>query len=144
MDFRCNTTAPVSAKEAFEKICRVSEWWAADFTGSAQKLGDVFTVRFDKTWVDFEITEFVPHERIVWKVIDSNLNWLADKKEWNGTSVVFEIAPTAEETRVTMTHIGLVPEIECYGECEKGWTHFVTTSLRQFLADGLAERRGLR
>ena len=62
------TSAP--AAEAFDKIARVSEWWAKNFEGSARKPGDTFTVRFGKTFVDFTISEAVPGREIVWKVVN--------------------------------------------------------------------------
>ena len=41
------------------------------------------------SFVDFVISEFVPNKKVVWKVIDCNLPWFKDKKEWNNTEVVF-------------------------------------------------------
>ena len=45
-DYKLSISAPVSASDAYDKIARVSEWWAKDFQGSARNFGDVFTVRF--------------------------------------------------------------------------------------------------
>ena len=67
-DYTCSIQSSVSAKEAYDKIARVSEWWAKDFKGSARNLGDTFTVRFGETFVDFKISEAVPDSRIVWQV----------------------------------------------------------------------------
>ena len=69
-DYHCSITANTSAKEAFDKIARVPEWWATDFEGSARKLNDVFTVRFDTTWVTFKIIEATPDETITWYVLE--------------------------------------------------------------------------
>src|SRR5438552_2984859 len=115
-DYQCTTEAPVTPGEAFEKISRVPEWWAADFKGRAQKPGDTFTVRFGETVVDFKIVEAVPGKRVVWQVTDCyiNLHRLKDKTEWTGTSIVWEVAPSDGATTVSMTHRGLAPEVECY------------------------------
>ncbi|MGH9358662.1 MAG: SRPBCC family protein [Terriglobia bacterium] len=135
-DYQCSIKAPISAKEAFDKISRVSEWWAKDFKGSARRPGDTFTVRFGETFVNFKIVEAVPDTRIVWQVADSNLHRLRNKTEWNGTSVVWELSPHNGTTTVTMTHRGLVPGIECYGTCEEGWNFYVAKSLLQFITEG--------
>ena len=141
-DYRCRIEAPVSAADAFDKISRVSEWWALKFSGSARELGDTFQVRFGGTFVDFEITEVVPNQKIVWQVVNCNMNWLNDKTEWNGTSVLWELAENDGVTGVTMVHRGLVPGIECYEDCESGWTFFVSQSLQQFLTTGIGLPKG--
>ena len=54
-DYNCSITANITDEQAFESISHVSEWWATDFEGSAQKLNDVFTIRFGETSVTFKI-----------------------------------------------------------------------------------------
>ena len=135
-DYKLSISAPVSASEAYDKIARVSEWWAKDFTGSADNLGDVFTVRFGETFVDFQVTEAVPSRKAVWHVTDCYLPWLQHKTEWNGTNVEFEIAADQNETTVTLTHEGLVPEVECFDGCVQGWNQYFGGSFRQFLTEG--------
>jgi hypothetical protein len=135
-DYQCSIEAPVTAGEVFEKISRVPEWWTADFKGSSQKLGDTFTVRFGETFVDFEIVEAVPGKRVVWQVTNCHLNWLKDKTEWTGTSIVWEISTSNGIATVGMTHEGLAPGIECYDDCKQGWDFYVAKSLFQFLSAG--------
>ena len=139
-DYRLSVSAPVSASDAYNKIARVSEWWAKDFDGSARNLGDTFTVRFGaafgETFVDFKITEAVPGSKVVWHVTNSYLPWLQDKTEWNDTDVVFKVSASQSETTVTMTHEGLVPEVECFDSCVQGWNQYFGQSFRQFLIDG--------
>jgi hypothetical protein len=135
-DLTCNIQAPVSAKEAYDKIARVGEWWAKDFKGSAHNLGDTFTVRFGTTFVDFKIAEAVPEKRIVWLVVNCYIPSLNDKTEWNGTSVAWDIATSGDTATITMTHHGIRPEVECYQMCEKGWNHHIAHSLHKFLIEG--------
>lgn len=132
-NYHCTITAKISIKEAFEKINRISAWWTKGFTGRSQKLGDTFTVRFGDTFVDFEITEVIPDEKIVWQVVNSNLHWVKDKKEWNNTKVVWELLSQNGTTQVSMTHVGLVPGIECYANCKAGWNFYVGESLLKLL-----------
>lgn len=135
-DFHTAITVNATPKETFKKIAQVSKWWAKDFTGKAESLNDTFTIRFGDTFVDFKITEVIPDVKIVWSVTDSYLPWLRDKKEWNNTQVVYQLSSVNNKTQVDFTHIGLVPGIECYNQCEKGWTRFATISLPKFLNEG--------
>jgi len=119
-----------------KKINQVNQWWAKKVKGSADKLGDTFTVDFGKTFVDFQISELIPEKKVVWKVTDCNLHWINNKKEWNGTEVVFELLEKKNGTQIDFTHIGLVPRFECYGNCEAGWTEHITVSLLKFINEG--------
>lgn len=128
-NYHSSITVHNTAKEAFESITRVSEWWATNFEGASQKLNDIFTVHFGKTFVTFKIIEVVPDKKIVWKVEDCYLDWLKDTKEWMNTKMLWEISTKNNQTQISFTHIGLVPEIECYDNCVKGWDFFVKESL---------------
>ena len=127
--------------EAMAKISQVNHWWKHDFSGHAEKIHDKFTVPFsevngERAFVDFQVTELEPNQKIVWKVIDCNLPWFTDKKEWNNTQVVFDITSEGKSTKIDFTHIGLVPGLECYDVCEKGWDGHVTKSLSSFINEG--------
>ncbi|MDR3679441.1 MAG: SRPBCC domain-containing protein [Flavipsychrobacter sp.] len=135
-NYHSSISVPVSADEAINKIARVSDWWAKNFEGSAQKLNDVFTVRFGETFVTFKIAEFVPDKKIVWQVTDCYLHWLNDKKEWLDTKVVWEVTSQNNTTQIDMTHIGLVPGAECYNDCFAGWTGHIQGSLYKLLTEG--------
>jgi len=134
-NYQCSIAADVTPHEAFKAVNQVNGWWAKKFEGSAENLNDIFTVRFGDTWVTFKISEVIPDKKIVWQVTDCYLPWLNDKTEWNGTSVAFEISPLGNETQVTMTHIGLVPEVECYVMCEAGWNHHFKGSFLKLLTE---------
>jgi hypothetical protein len=134
-DYHCQMLAPVSAETAFEGIGEVSGWWAKDFEGYAQSLHDVFTVRFGKTYVTFELAELVPGTRVVWLVTDCHLHWIGNKTEWTGTSIAWEVTPTGEGARIDMTHRGLVPEAECFEDCQAGWNDHIGNSLKRYLIE---------
>jgi len=126
-------TAPVTTKEAQEAIGNVAGWWAQNVTGSSQNLNDVFTTYFGETFGTFKIVEFEPGKKIVWLTTDCYLDLLKDKKEWLGTKIVWEISTVDNSTQIRMTHVGLVPGIECYNDCEKGWDFFIKESLLNLL-----------
>ena len=50
--------------------------------------------------------------------------------------MIFEISINDNKTQISFTHIGLVPEIECYDMCVKGWNQYVKGSLLNLITDG--------
>jgi hypothetical protein len=130
----------VSPPEVSAAIDRVTAWWSAYVTGDTSGAGRTFSVRFSEdaseTFVDFRVAEHVAGRRIVWEVTDCYLPWLADKTEWTGTSVIFDLSPTGRGTMIDFAHKGLVPQVECYASCVKGWDQYILGSLRQFVETG--------
>ena len=134
-DYHINISANVSSKEAFDAFNNVAAWWATNFEGSSQKLYDTFTVHFGDVSVDFKIIEFVPNQKVVWLVTDCDLTWLNNKKEWLGNTMVWEISTENNTTQINFTHVGLVPELECYTDCNDGWNFHIGTSLLKLMTE---------
>src|ERR1700730_11861979 len=80
-----------------------------------------------------KITELIPGNKVVWLVSDSQLNFVKDKSEWNGTTITFEISKKGDMTEVRFTHAGLVPDFECYGACSNAWGSYINGSLRNLI-----------
>ena len=135
-DFHLTLTVKGSAADAIKKISQVNKWWAKKVKGRSAKLNDKFTVDFGETFVDFQITELMPDKKVVWLVTDCNLHWIKNKKEWNGTELVFKISSLKNKARIDFTHLGLVPNAECYEDCKVGWTEHITDSLVTFMNEG--------
>ena len=136
-NYQCTITAPVTPAEAFEKISRVGDWWAINFKGDAKKLTDHFTVHFARTtWSLMEIVEVEADEHIMWKVVDCHLPIFKDPHVWMNNFIAWEIRPEGPLTRITMTHIGLFPGVECYEDCRKGWNFYIGESLLKLLTEG--------
>jgi hypothetical protein len=72
----------------------------------------------------------------VWHVLDSHINFVKDKNEWKGTDIVFEIAKKDDKTELRFRHVGLVPAIECYGDCSGAWGFYINDSLRSLITTG--------
>ena len=134
-DFTATISANITAKEAFKGINSVSKWWTKNTVGNTENEADVFTVTFGETFATFKITEMFADEKVVWLTTDCNLHWMKDKKEWKDTKMSFEIAAKDGETQIKFTHIGLVPELECFTDCSAGWTHYITQSLFKLLSE---------
>jgi activator of Hsp90 ATPase-like protein len=139
-DFTTTFSVDQTPQEAFEAITHVRGWWSGDIEGPTDKLGGEFTYRYqDIHFSKQKVTELVPGKRVVWLVLDSYLDFIEDKREWNGTRVTFDFARKGDKTEVRFTHEGLVPAHECYGACSKGWSFYIGGSLRSLIATGKGE-----
>src|SRR4029077_3646576 len=83
-----------------------------------------------------KITELLPNKKAVWHVLDSSLNFLKDKSEWTGTDILFDVLAKDGKTEVRFTHVGLAPQIECYGSCSNAWSMLVNGNLRKLITTG--------
>lgn len=132
-----------SPRAVFDAVNDVRAWWAGEIEGATDTLGAEFTYRYKTAHRSTQkITEWVPGKKIVWRVVDSYLDFVEDKSEWNGTEIVFEIEEKGSQTELRFTHVGLAPEIECYGECEGAWGFYINDSLRQLITTGKRRTKG--
>lgn len=138
--FTTSFTVDQTPEQAFAAINNVRGWWSEDIKGGTEKIGDIFNYRFrDVHRCTVKIKASVPGERVVWHILNNFFNFTADKTEWKGTDVIFEIARKGGKTEVRVTHDGLVPEYECYDVCSAGWTTYINGSLRSLIATGKGE-----
>jgi hypothetical protein len=86
-----------------------------------------------------KITEFLPARKVVWQIVDSWINFVKEKTEWNGTEVVFEIARKDGRTELRFAHVGLVPAFECYGGCSGAWGFYINERSRHEAEDLVQE-----
>ena len=138
--FTTSFSVDQTPQEAFAAINNVRGWWSGQIEGDADKLGAEFTYRYKDVHLSKEkITEFIPGKKVVWRVLDSNLSFAKDKSEWNGTDIVFDISEKEGKTEVRFTHVGLVPEYECYGSCSSAWGMLVNGNLRKLITTGKSQ-----
>ena len=136
-NFTTAFTVDQTPEEAFAAINNVRGWWSGEIEGSTDKLGDVFTYRYeDVHYSKQKITEFIPGKKVVWHVLDSNFNFTKDKTEWKGTNITFDISKKGNKTEVRFTHVGLVPEYECFNVCSNAWGSYIKGSLRNLITTG--------
>ena len=147
-------TVDQTPEEVFAAVLDVRGWWNENLIGSSAALHDEFvftddaayageTVRAKKAGIRFarfQVTEVVPGRRVVWHVVDSDLTFVEDRDEWTDTDVVFDISGDSSGTTLHFTHVGLsAAESECFEECSRGWTFYVTRSLPQLISTGTGQ-----
>ena len=139
--------------EVFAAITNVRGWWSENIVGDTDALHDEFVFTDDSEYPGeaartkdgirfcrFRITEVVPGVRVVWHVVDADLTFVDDRDEWTDTNVVFDITATSEGTTVRLTHEGLTAaESECFEDCSRGWTFYITKSLLQLITSGTGQ-----
>ncbi|RZU65617.1 activator of Hsp90 ATPase-like protein [Microterricola gilva] len=138
-NFTTTITVDATPQRAFDAINDVPGWWGR-ITGSTTAVGDEFVyVVPGLHYSGFRVAAVEPARRIAWLVTGSYLDFVADKQEWTGTTVRFDIERAGDQTRITFTHEGLAPEDECYEVCSNAWGMFVNGSLRRFIETGHGE-----
>jgi hypothetical protein len=126
-----------SKEEVFNAINDVRNWWQGEVEGRTDKLNAEFSysvpgIHFSKQ----KIVEIIPNEKIEWLITDSKLSFVKDQTEWTGTKIVFEISEVKNKTQVRFSHLGLVPEFECYGDCSNAWGKLIHESLFNLITTG--------
>jgi Activator of Hsp90 ATPase homolog 1-like protein len=136
-DFTTTITVEQTPEEVYAAVLDVRAWWTGEIEGSADRVGDTFTyVHPPHHHTVQRVVELEPARRVVWEVTESRMTSLADPEEWTGSRIVIDIVPVAGGTELRFTHVGLVPEVECYEGCSIGWTHYVAGSLRSLITTG--------
>lgn len=121
----------------FNAVNNVRAWWTENIEGHTLHENDVFEVRFgDVHYSRQQLTEVIPNKKVVWLVTDSRLNFLKDPAEWNDTRICFEISAQKGQTELRFTHVGLRPDVECYGACSNAWSGYISGSLRNLIING--------
>jgi hypothetical protein len=139
-DYTTSFTVDQTPEEVFAAIGNVRGWWSGEIAGRTDQLGAEFTYLYQDLHRSTQrITEWVPGKRVVWHVLEAQINFVKDKAEWNGTEVVFQIARKGDRTELRFTHVGLAPAIECYGKCSGAWGFYINESLRNLITTGKGE-----
>jgi hypothetical protein len=136
-DYTTSFTVDQTPEEVFAAIKNVRAWWTGEVKGSADKLADEFTYQYeDLHYSKQKVTELLPGRRIAWLVTEADIMFVRDKREWKGTQVTFDISRESDKTEVRFTHVGLVPQMECYSSCSQAWGYYVMSSLRNLITSG--------
>ena len=117
-DFTTTIVVDQTPEQVFNAINNPKAWWSGEIEGSSGKLNDEFTYRYKDFHLSKQkIVEMIPGKKVVWLVTESQINYADDKREWTDTKMIFEISEQDNKTQLRFTHVGLVPEIECFDSC---------------------------
>ncbi|HMD45349.1 MAG TPA: SRPBCC domain-containing protein [Acidimicrobiales bacterium] len=127
-------TIGASRRRVFRALTTIeglTGWWASSATGSAGAGG-----RFDLGFgglgetITMQVDRAQPPAVVTWTCLRHS-----GLPDWDGTTITFELAPEAGGTGLDFRHVGLVPDLECYGQCRAGWERFLS-SLRAYTESG--------
>jgi Activator of Hsp90 ATPase homolog 1-like protein len=141
-DFTLTLTTERTPQEVFTAITNVRGWWsgyyAEEFMGSTDKLGDEFSFRAGNGvhYTKQKLVEVIPNKKIVWLITESELSFVEKKHEWTGTKVIFDISKKGDKTELVFTHEGLNPEFQCYEACAPSWTQYLQNKLLPLINTG--------
>jgi hypothetical protein len=124
-------------KEVCDAIMDVGSWWTGDVAGSSRELGDEFSYRYPGIhYSKQKVTELIPNERVVWRVVDCRLEGGEDPGEWTGTDLIFDVSEKEGRTEIRFAHRGLVPGFDCFEACSSAWGFYINVSLRRLITTG--------
>jgi hypothetical protein len=140
-DYTTTLIVNQTPKKVFNAISNVRGWWSEEIQGGTEKLNDEFLYHYRDVHIcKLKLIEVIPDKKVVWLVVDNYFNFTQDKSEWKGTKVFFEIAEkdtkSGHRTELWFTHLGLVPEYECYEICRQGWSNYINNSLHNLITTG--------
>jgi uncharacterized protein YndB with AHSA1/START domain len=137
-DFTVTFIVDQTPEQVFNAVNNVRGWWSQALKGDSKQLNDEFEYRHKEFhYSRHKLVEVVPNKRVVWLTTDSSLSFIKQKDEWNGTTVCFDISEVDGKTELRFTHVGLVPQIECFGACSGGWSHYLNKSLLPLITTGV-------
>jgi hypothetical protein len=126
-----------SPREVSDAVTDVRAWWLEQIEGDPTEVGNEFGFSVPGVHRSrLRVTELVPGERVVWRVVDNHMDFVEDQSEWIDTEIRFDLTAVDGGTELRFTHVGLGPADECYGVCSNAWGMYVNGSLRRLVTTG--------
>ena len=119
-----------------------NKWWTSN-SGAVEAVGDITTFRFDTTHWTMRATKLVPGNHV--EMVCTEAHHVHEglppviRREWEGTTLKWELQAQGDGTKISFVHDGLVPALNCYKICEAGWEHFFVNSLKRYLDTGAGD-----
>lgn len=136
-DFTVTITVDQNPTQVFNAINDPRAWWSQQIEGPTDQQGQPFLYHYKDVHIcKIQVEVLVPGKKVVWLVLDNHFSFTQDKTEWKNTRIVFDISEKDGKTQLVFTHLGLVPEYECYNVCHDAWTSYIKGSLRDLIATG--------
>ena len=139
-DFTATILVNQSQTTAFNAIKNFRAWWSEEIDGNTDQLNEAFFYHYkDIHLCKLKLVEMVPDNKLVYQVLENHFNFIQDETEWVNTKLIFDISKEGDQTKVTFTHEGLVPEFECYEVCNDAWSGYISNSLYKLITTGKGE-----
>lgn len=136
-DFNTILLVDESQAKVYKAINNVRGWWSEEIEGDTDILEAEFLYRYkDVHHCKIKVIELLPARKVVWFVLDNYFSFTDDKTEWKNTRVIFDISQKDDKTQLSVTHLGLVPEYECFNVCQDAWTTYIQKSLCGLIETG--------
>lgn len=98
----------------------LASWWTQDVSGSPERGGEL-TFGFGPDRAELSVDEVVPSTSVVWTCLRHS-----KFPEWQKTTLIFAVrAQDTGSAVVAFRHVGLVPALDCYALCARGWDHYL-------------------
>lgn len=95
-------------------------WWTPEVSGSPESGGEL-TFGFGPDKADLSVDEVGPPTSVVWTCLRHS-----KFPEWQKTTLIFAVrAQDAGSAVVAFRHVGLIPTLDCYALCVRGWDHYL-------------------
>lgn len=137
------TTSIIVEKDmhtSFNAIKNFKAWWSEEIEGNTDIPGDIFFYHYKDVHLSkIKLIEMDADKKLVYQVLDNEFNFTKDKTEWVGTKLIFELEPDGGKTNIIFTHVGLIPDYECYNVCRDAWTSYIQGSLKNLIETGIGK-----
>ena len=90
--------------------------------------------------MDFSYYHIHTIRQISWKCIEAvhyHKGHTGIKEKWLHTEVHWTFKKIENTVEISLLHLGLKPELNCFKICEPAWNYFLTISLKNYLETGI-------
>lgn len=125
--------APEAARRAI--FDEMGTWWSS----GVERSDTGVRVHFGPSHVDFDFRGGARPGEYDWLCTEAHMliEGVQDAGEWQGSHLLWHIAPEGSGSRITLTHKGLNPQMACADVCTRGWQKYFEHSLREHLSGGI-------
>ena len=128
-DYTAVLNLPTSAEAVaalFSSAAGVSRWWGP--TEGDAAVGGTLVTSFGEHGVNAVRVAAAGPTQVIWEpIVAAGTTPTGHTQEWLGTTIEFDIARAATGTELRFRHTGLTPQLNCWPDCDAGWTYFMAS-----------------